>query len=468
MKLKLITLLSVLFLFACKDNQDFSKSFAIPADDPQALQQARIQAATQTEVKDSLLADGTRIVNVRVTIPPAGTPPKDTVPVPPVDTTKRIIGIGINTLPWVPLEKLTMFSTVRLYVASGWIWRPNGLFVQPFFQAETEYAHGLDDYFERAKRLGIEVLPCVNMTPDWYNGYSQGIGSNDYPPIKKGLDRTDPNSYKDWAEFWFQFVARYGSVKHPDNVLRIDETPRWNGDIKNVKRSGLGLVKAVQIGNEMMRWWDKGTDKDAAYMYPEEFAAMMYAAYQACKRADPNIVVVMGSTTNFELPYLKAMKVKFDKLDVKFQSDKLAINHYSSRFNLKGVHPPTWKLSSACLPSEDKDFPTVYEVVAFGKSLGIETWMTEFGADSKAPSWMHISLPGITDEEAQGKLLVETYREYFKAGVERCYAFMAADEPGSNGGLWQTSGVLRNKASGWSEKPSWYAMKNYVESLKKK
>ena len=41
----------------------------------------------------------------------------------------------------------------------------------------------------------------------------------------------------------------------------------------------------------------------------------------------------------------------------------------------------------------------------------------------------------LTDEQAQGRLLVETYKAYFTAGVERCYSFMAADEPGSNGGL---------------------------------
>jgi len=42
------------------------------------------------------------------------------------------------------------------------------------YRAETEYAHGIDDYLYRAKALGIDVLPCVNQSPDWYNGYSQG------------------------------------------------------------------------------------------------------------------------------------------------------------------------------------------------------------------------------------------------------------------------------------------------------
>ncbi len=381
------------------------------------------------------------------------------VVVPPAEN----LFVGINTHPWVPLEKLTMFSSVRCYIASGWIWRPNGLFVQPMYQAETEYAHGLDDYFQRAKSLGIDVLPCINQSPDWLNGYTQGIGSNDYPPIKKGLDRTKAENWKDYADFWYQFCARYGSTKHPDSDLRIDETPRWSGDIKNVKKSGLGLIKAVEIGNEYDRWWSIGTDQ---YLKPEEHAAMLAACYAACKKADPNITVVMAGITGFDLKYLQAMKAAFSAMGLKFQSDAINVHHYSSRFNESGKWPPTWKNSSACLPADDKDFPTIYQVIEFGKLMGLQTWVTEFGADTKPPSWMHITLPGMTDEEAQGHLLVDTYKAYKAAGVERCYAFMAADEPGNNGGLWQTCGILRNKESGYAEKPSYQMVKQMVEQFK--
>lgn len=381
------------------------------------------------------------------------------VVVPPAEN----LFAGTNTHPWVPLEKLTMFSSVRCYIASGWIWRPNGLFVQPMYQAETEYAHGLDDYFQRAKSLGIDVLPCINQAPDWLNGYTQGIGSNDYPPIKKGLERTKAENWKDYADFWYQFVCRYGSVKHPDSELKIDETPRWNGDIKNVKKSGLGLIKAVEIGNEYDRWWSIGTDQ---YLKPEEHAAMLAACYAACKKADPNITVVMAGITGFDLKYLQAMKAAFSAMGLPFQSDAINVHHYSSRFNEAGKWPPTWKNSSACLPADDKDFPTIYKVVEFGRLIGLQTWVTEFGADTRPPSWMHITLPGMTDEEAQGHLLVESYKAYKTAGVERCYSFMAADEPGNNGGLWQTCGILRNKESGYAEKPSCQMVKRMVEQFK--
>lgn len=471
MKLKLTSLLLATLFFSCQQKQQsesLSKSFATPAEYQAPIGVSVSQTPQVTIQGDTTLKDGTRSLLLRVVIPSGATPPKDTTPtnppIPPSDTSNRVAGIGINTLPWVPLEKLTMFSTVRLYIASGWIWRPGGLFVQPMYQAETEYAHGIDDYLYRAKDLGIDVLPCVNLTPDWYAGVSNGTGSNNYPPIKKGLSRTDPNSYKDYAEFWFQFVARYGSKKHPDSDLKVDITPRWNNDIPNVKKSGLNLIKHVEINNEIDIWWLKGGEQ---YVTPQEHVAMLVAVMDAIKRADSNMKIVMAGLTGLDLAYLKEMDAEFKRLGKQWP-DVINCHYYTHEGNQYAKWPPTWWNSGATFPENDKGFPYVNEVIKFCESINRPLWITEFGCDSKPPSWMHIggSKYGMTDEEAQGRLLVETYKAYFAAGVERCYSFMAADEPGSNGGLWQTSGILRNKSNNWQEKPAWYAMKNYVNSLK--
>ena len=473
MKLKLTSLLLATLFFSCQQTQQAptqspAKSFAAPHENIVPVVSAAPPTPQVTIQGDTTLKDGTRSLLLRVVIPPGTTPPKDTTPInppiPPSDTSGWIAGIGINTMPWVPLEKLTMFSTVRLYVASGWIWRPGGLFVQPMYQAETEYAHGIDDYLYRAKALGIDVLPCVNLTPDWYAGVSNGTGSNNYPPIKKGLSRTDPNSYKDYAEFWFQFVARYGSKKHPDSDLKVDATPRWNNDIPNVKKSGLNLIKHVEINNEIDIWWLKGGEQ---YVTPQEHVAMLVAVMDAIKRADSNMKIVMAGLTGLDLAYLKEMDAEFKRLGKQWP-DVINCHYYTHEGNQYAKWPPTWWNSGATFPENDKGFPYVNEVIKFCENINRPLWITEFGCDSKPPSWMHIggSKYGMTDEQAQGRLLVETYKAYFAAGVERCYSFMAADEPGSNGGLWQTSGILRNKSNNWQEKPAWYAMKNYVNSLK--
>ena len=385
-------------------------------------------------------------------------PPDPIEPVEPI----KVDGFGSNTFPWVPLEKLAMFSTLRCYIASGWIWRPDGLFSQPMFQAETEVAHGLDEYFERARDAGIDILPCINQTPDWYAGTSNGFGSNDHPPIKPGKDRNDPKSWADYAEFWFQFCARYGSRKHPDSALRVDTTPRWNGDIPNVKRSGLGLIKCVEIGNELDRWWD-GENSDK-YLKAEAHAAMLVAVMAAIERADDKMVVVMGGLTGWDMPYMKTLVETIKKLGGKLPH-VLNCHHYSHEGNKAKQWPPTWWNSGACYPEEDADFMTVIEFVNYAKSLGCELWVTEFGCDDKKESWMHIkgSKYGIADEAAQAKLIEKTFRAYKEFGVQRSYVFTAVNEQGSaNGGLWQNCGLLTNQATGYQPKLAHAAVKKLI------
>ena len=173
---------------------------------------------------------------------------------------------------------------------------------------------------------------------------------------------------------------------------------------------------------------------------------LLIAVIDAIKRADPNMKIVMAGLTGLDLKYLKDMDAEFKRRGKQWP-DVINCHYYTHEGNKYGVWPPKWWNSGATFPENDKGFPYISEVIKFCESINRPLWITEFGCDSKPPSWMHIdgSKYGMTDEQAQGRLLVETYKAYFAAGVERCYSFMAADEPGSNGGLWQTSGILRNE-----------------------
>lgn len=444
------------------DYADLSKPMQPPGVSAQAFSQPMNVATGTLKYKVTFL-------NGELTLEPIGAvtvPPTDTVPKPPVvPHPAGIEGWGANTFPWVPLNRLAIFSTLRCYISSGWIWRPAGLFVQPMFQAETAQAHGLDDYFQAAKARGIDILPCINQTPEWYRSTSNGTGANDFPPIKSGLSRTDPKSYADYAQFWFQFVCRYGAVKHPDSELKVDITPRWPGDIANVKKSGLGLIKAVEIGNEVDRWWDKGTEK---YVTPQEHAAILIAVIDAIRKADPNMIIVMAGLTGFDLPYLQAMDATF-KAAGKPWPDVVNVHHYSHEGNRLGKWPPTWWNSGATMPEKDDDFAGIISILAFAQGINRPVWVTEFGADSKPESWMHVngSNFGMSDEEAQGAIITRTFRQYQQMGVARSYVFTAVDEPGSaNGGLWQNCGLLTNEASGYKPKPAMLTIQKMMEELK--
>ena len=242
----------------------------------------------------------------------------------------------------------------------------------------------------------------------------------------------------------------------------MDTTPRWPGDIPNVKRSGLNLIKCVEIGNEFDIWWSKGTEK---YLKPSEHAAMLTAVIAAIKRADPKMVVVMGGLTGFDLDYLKGMDAGFKTLGSQWP-DVINVHHYSHEGNRAKVWPPTWWNNGACYPEHDQDFITVVEVVAFAKALGRPLWVTEFGAgSSKGPNWMVVdgAKYGLSNEEAQGQLVSKTFRAYKEFGVARSYVFTACDEPGSaNGGLWTDCGFMTNEQTGFQDKPAKATIKKLI------
>jgi hypothetical protein len=261
------------------------------------------------------------------------------------------------------------------------------------------------------------------------------------------MDRTDPKSYADFAAFWFQFVARYGSVKHDVSKLRVDKTQRWPGDVPNVSLSGLNLIKRVEIWNEADKWWKKGGAENAIYMEPAEYAAMLWVCYDQCKAADPSVQVVMAGLTGFDLKYLQGMDAYYKAKGVPFKADVINVHHYSNRGNELGVWPPTWYEGGAVCPELDRDFVGVVQIVKFAHDKGKQIWVTEFGSDSKGPSWMYAQpVGGFTSEELQAQWLARTYLEYFRLGVDNCFMFNAINEPGEeNGGLYLNSGLLHGE-----------------------
>lgn len=390
--------------------------------------------------------------------------PKDTVIAPPVDTGSTNLLVGVNTNHWQPKEKQTRFNGVRYYFPLGWGFTSSGWYGQPLKQAQKQFL-GVDDYLVYMKSKGTDVLFCPMQSPDWLNGQSNGTGSNDFPPIKPGLNRTDPKSYSTAASLYKTLAIRYGSKVWPYGSYKIDPAPpRWTGDERQSFKSGLNLVKYIEVGNEPDRWWKIGTPE---YMTPQEYGAFLFAAYDSIKAADPNLVVVMAGLTNFDLAYLKGIKSFADGLGRKFPADVVNLHHYSSAGNLPGVHPPTWPTNQAVAPESDKDFGTVAQIVTWAKTIGLPTWVTEFGYDTEPGSQMYpILYAGLSSEQIQAQFLSRSILEYIRFGVTRTYLFTIADEPNTAAGTFASSGLLKGEAKGYEEKPSFGVVVGLSESLK--
>lgn len=388
--------------------------------------------------------------------------------------------VGVNGFPWMPLRLLQSIGMkwVRCYVASGWIWRPNGLFIQPMFQAETQETHGLDDYLRRAKEMGINPLLCIHQTPEWYRNTGRGDGNNDYAPLKSGARRDDPASYKEYASFLFQVAARYGRVKHPDSALKIDTTPRWNGDIANEKKTGLDLLSYIEPWNEE-KWWKKGTQESEAYIEPETMAALMSACYDGhegtmgpgvgIKTADPSMIVLMPGLSDFAWEYAIQMNDWFtrNRKDQKWPCDILNYHHYSNFGNKKEQYPAQWVDKGACSPKNDANFSYVNDFVAHGIAIGKKVWITEFGADKVAPSMMLAEGSGKSNEQFQSDIIIESIKAYKTAGVDAVFIFNGIDDYGADdGGQFETCGIFSSQATGYKPFIAAKELKAYLESKK--
>ena len=100
-------------------------------------------------------------------------------------------------------------------------------------------------------------------------------------------------------------------------------------------------------------------------------------------------------------------------------------------------------------------------------------WVTEFGYDTRPPSWMHVvSINGQSDEVTQGNYIVSSYKAYLAAGVDAAFLFTANDEYGAkNGGLYQNSGLLYGEGEQGEEykpKESYNIVLKFMSEISKK
>lgn len=454
---QLLAILSIFLLFSCNKKQDVSKSFEIPKETTYSTPLS--QTAPAVIVRDSVRPDGSHIVTLRlegeitINLNP-GVPPKDTTPTVPPPVENKGFAIGCNGFPYTPLNLYTDIGIKHVRLYAPWHWFSSmtsegiALYSQPMRQAWTPECSGIKDYLTKAKAAGVKTLFCFNQCPEYLRPTGNGTGGNDYPPIPEGRDRLNPDSYREYADFIFQIVATYGHNKNVDrNLMRVDQRQQYPNQPINQIEIGLGLMEEIEIGNEYDHWFE-GFDHPK-YMKAEEHAAMLSKCYDAAKKADPNIRVVMGGITDFNPWYLKRMNDWFvkNRPDKKFAADVINVHHYSNFKNKPGTIKPDWSQDGACYPEEDGNFAAIYEVVALAKSWGKEVYVTEFGADTKQPSQMYAApRNGMTSEDVQAEIIVRTFKAYKAAGVKAAYVFTGPDgSSGTNTGQFSRSGIFTAK-----------------------
>jgi hypothetical protein len=364
--------------------------------------------------------------------------------------------LGMNGFDWIPMN-LHIFGRFRMYQYLSWTWTGlNGkIKVAPTARGDANY----DVWLTTAKAKGIEAVFCPNKVPGFLvgqdpNNWGEWMDGRFHPV---GADGTNPASYVEVAKYYWQIAARWGRQTHPVSLLNIDLSQAYPGQPVNEAKSGMNLLRYIEIENEADRPW-----KTPEFKYtPQQFAALMSAAYDGhcgtlgpgvgIKAADPTMKVVLGGLSAINTAYLQEMYewCVANRPDGKFPADVLNVHHYclsenpplpAQNINLVnsfGVSPEEDNLKARLLLFKnwgDSHVPTA------------DLWYTEFGYDTKPPATILSTYPqlygGHSAEHLQSIWLARTYLEAITTGMDAAMMYNGIDENSAHvGWLYGSSGL---------------------------
>ena len=365
--------------------------------------------------------------------------------------------IGVNAFHWNNQQHLSPYSFIRLYTSWAWIERGEGKYrFEPAYGASAMY----DTWLSQQQQAGREVCYVMNISPAWITGdVAEYAERKEWLPSR--FDGTLPEHYREFSNACFQVAARYGRQQHPDNALQIDPSEDWTNQGVNQKRSGLGLLKHIEIWNEPDKWWLRGGNNARGYITPVQYGCMLYAAYTEIKRADPSMNVVMAGLTNFDMDYFTQL-VSFCKSKFGiFPADVVSFHHYCNATG--GVEQG---FTVGVSPHEDTLYEKLTGVVKEVKrqcGANMPVWYTEFGWDTVKGGYQ--SVPDnekYNAETIQGAWLVAAYCDALRAGVDRIAAYWLADENTATG-MFASCGVVNSNGTA---KQSYYIVDEFVSKIK--
>ncbi len=312
----------------------------------------------------------------------------------------------------------------------------------------TKYPHTYtwpnhNKFMDACQNLGVQVLIDALGNPSW-------VGSSPIP-YNSG-DGSNASDYLERLEFLGQLVARYGSKKIDKSLLETTD-----------KVTGLNYIQYYEDENEPDYWWKTPL-----------WSAQNYAEY--CNAAHDGF----GVETSSEFPLLGIKSVDPEAKhvlagmagkDSTYFHKLLEASGGRVPFDILNVHMYCTDHSNAYSPENEKygyekgfrDFFTWRNRVL----PDVPVWITEFGWDTYiSPDNKHSYT--YAPFEQQANYLMRSYFIFLKMGFEKAFMFMAMD--GNSSGLTQysSSGLLKDKNSGYKKKQSYYyiaTMQNLLGNL---
>ncbi|MEG1886542.1 MAG: fibronectin type III domain-containing protein, partial [Oscillospiraceae bacterium] len=274
------------------------------------------------------------------------------------------------------------------------------------------------------------------------------------------------------ADAMYQYAARWGSTKVPDENLKLAKNQK--------KQSGMNLITTIEDWNEQDATWLMRR----AYFTPFEYAAMCSADYDGhcgtmgktvgAKNADPNIDFAMSGLAGCGTQYIHAMNFwfKYNRKDGKFAADTLNFHIYANSSG--STQYQTGETEGMCF--EKTTVPSTLQSVMNYRDAYLpdkKVMISEFGWDTNIESPQGVREFGsLTAQIVQAQWMMRAYMINFSLGIDESQMYMLRDV-GTGNGKYATCGLVTQKPQTEKEvqtrKTSWYylyAMKNALKDMK--
>lgn len=316
----------------------------------------------------------------------------------------------------------------------------------------------IDAFYEAATKASLDVHQVIQNRP-WFLTHGNKTQAEWKPLEDADIHNlsaiVNPASYTGIAAHAFQVAARYGGVPVASpSLLQLGAGQK--------PRSGLGLLKHIEILNEPNGWW-RGRE---GFMKPYEIAAMLSAVYDAhestldgpglgIKAADKDVQVVMPGVTgtsrrNLDIVRMIRLWAQSERKDMRFPADVLNFHGYSTD---EQADP------GDATPEQAHMLEGLRELVSWRDNFEpqMQLWLTEFGYDTaqgspdRAKAYAQYSA-----EHVQAMWLVRGFMLASIARVDRAHIYMLRNVNDKGGTKFETCGLTSSKQTQWQPKLSFY------------
>ena len=346
-----------------------------------------------------------------------------------------------------PIDSVICTNILREYHKFSWSYDIKN------YPNKTTYFSGswmgdFESQYKNYSLAGINVIPCIQWdlanTPLSYKVDENNLPKKSGDSFIKGdfYEKMNPYTYFAYADNMFSFAARFGTNDAISDVLFLHAL--------GPRKSGLGYIKWIELGNEPDGVWNGIDNYYSAY----QLAALTSAGYDGhgskltssvihkgyhfgVKNGDPNMKAAMAGVSAVSNEYITALCywMKANREDRMVAFDAFNVHCYMTK-PIELSNGLTYTVGAS--PEEAGLVKTLSQLIAIRDKYypEKEVWITEFGWDTNQSYATVTSSHGYENKETgvsytgrqvQAMWLTRAYLLLSATGIDKATMYMCED-----------------------------------------